>query len=824
MLDALPPLEAQFYAEESNCINAIGKSITIQNEIEAQYAFVGGPLSEYLAYFRRQDLPKSMWRWAAYQDVKAVSGFSVVPKKDGKSQRKLLMACSFNYWLDDIEKRSRLGMDAGGAINRLHVEGRGFDIATCDQSNAFTWVEAPQWFWYYQARPPVVALEVWDLLPQDVQCKVGRSGLASPLYTRLPMGCSHSVRILMQINLRILGQTLHHHSLLHKPVAVAVEEREDDSRPGLEVVEDELFNGCSDEQWWKRQELRRVSSECTGKSVQEWLKHIQDLKGEDVRTFVVLLLFSGERRRCDIQEELEKKASFHGLRVDIMSVDLALDPRWDLACPETFNSLMEAGEHFIDAAGGGPPCATVSRARFNRRHNGPRPVRFRDQFWGRHDLTKHEYARVVESNTLYVNSLGLMERVSSRQGLHFWEHPEDPGEHPFPSIWDTDEMLELERRVEASRVSFDQCVFGAPVPKGTTISTTCPVPEVFHQARCPGLSSLHQHTGVSQGVNSEGLFHTRRLQTYPPKLCEAIAEMLLLGLQRMKLNGLGPTGFMRVKGSVAPLSAWSTSANSKHQFGVHVMNEAVALKQRKHLSKVQGAMYLHVDDTVVITQRGAAVHADDLMQAVAENYENKGFLVPERVQAKEVVKVVGFEIDPNKGEFQLPLRKQILLHDALLHTATQGAVDVEVLRMLVGVWMHGAQLNRDLMSIPFVVYHFMEVFENEFARLWPSVKRELVAMARSVVFMRCDISRAFSNVIWASDAQGAGEGDHGGFGITASWLTEAERSDICESAETWGHTVARLSGDLSGVRNPWEPSRSLCSHLLCLIHIAGLTF
>ena len=349
MLDALPPLEAQFYAEESNCINTIGKSITIQNEIEAQYAFVGGPHSEYLAYFRRQDLPKSMWRWAAYQDVKAVSGFSVVPKKDGKSQRKLLMACSFNYWLDDIEKRSRLGMDAGGAINRLHVEGRGFDIATCDQSNAFTWVEVPQWFWYYQACPPVVALEVWDLLPQDVQCRVGRSGLVSPLYTRLPMGCSHSVHILMQINLRILGQTLHHHSLLHKPNVVAVEEQEDDSKPDHEVVVDELFFGCSDEQWWKRQELRRVGSECTGKSVQVWLQHIQDLKSKDVRTFVVLLLFSGERRRHDIQEELEKKAIFHGLRVDVMSVDLAMDPRWDLACPETFNSLMEAGEHFIDA-------------------------------------------------------------------------------------------------------------------------------------------------------------------------------------------------------------------------------------------------------------------------------------------------------------------------------------------------------------------------------------------------------------------------------------------------------------------------------------------
>ena len=34
--------------------------------------------------------------------------------------------------------------------------------------------------------------------------------------------------------------------------------------------------------------------------------------------------------------------------------------------------------------------------------------------------------------------------------------------------------------------------------------------------------------------------------------------------------------------------------------------------------------------------------------------------------------------------------------------------------------MHGAQLNRDLTSIPFSVYHFMEKFEQQFAVMWLS--------------------------------------------------------------------------------------------------------
>ena len=59
-------------------------------------------MSEYISYFERTDLPTNMWAWIPFKDAKAISGFSVVPKKDGTTQRKLLMSCSFNYLLTPV--------------------------------------------------------------------------------------------------------------------------------------------------------------------------------------------------------------------------------------------------------------------------------------------------------------------------------------------------------------------------------------------------------------------------------------------------------------------------------------------------------------------------------------------------------------------------------------------------------------------------------------------------------------------------------------------------------------------------------------------------
>ena len=85
---------------------------------------------------------------------------------------------------------------------------------------------------------------------------------------------------------------------------------------------------------------------------------------------------------------------------------------------------------------------------------------------------------------LTINALCLMEGCSLRGGGHLLEHPQDPGEDPFPSIWDTDEVCEWEMRTDSIRVSFDQCMFGAPTKKPTTISSTLDGVEALDEVRC----------------------------------------------------------------------------------------------------------------------------------------------------------------------------------------------------------------------------------------------------------------------------------------------------------------------------------------------------
>eukprot|EP00434_Breviolum_minutum_P026310 symbB.v1.2.023253.t2/scaffold2112.1/size106475/3 len=264
----------------------------------------------------------------------------------------------------------------------------------------------------------------------------------------------------------------------------------------------------------------------------------------------------GARRDGDVQQFFEEKMNAEGPHLLMISVDLAEDPEWDFANPNTFSKLMGlAEEGLIDIFFGGPPCSTVARSRFVKIPGGPRPLRFRWAIWGRPDLRMHERARVLEANTLWLNFLALAESVASRGGGYLWEHPADPGVDPYPSIWATEEMCNFEDRVGGRRVHLHQCPFGGLAPKLTTLSGNLDDMELVDGVRCPGVSEHHQH-GVSIGRCAEGGFYTRRLQTYPPKLCEALACMLMATIRRMALSQSGPTGALTMPESQ---SCWAPS-------------------------------------------------------------------------------------------------------------------------------------------------------------------------------------------------------------------------------------------------------------------------
>ena len=807
-LEALPADEAQFYSSEDNVVDFTFKSKVILAELEQQYGFVGGSQSEYVSYFHRDNLPTNMWHWDLWSECRTVTGFSTVCKKKAPMLRKLLMAVASNYCFVDPKVRADLGMAGGGALTRVHSEGKGLAIASCDESNAFTYVLMPKWMWKWFACPPLPAIMVWKSLPLSLQLLCNPATWVSPQYMRLPMGCSHSVHILMMINIRYIGLTL----LESRKLLVNKDCRNLNAKIKIAAANDRLeetemdsFFGISDEDWWNRQELRRDHDKFeAGWSVDEFCKSARAAKHASIRIMVILICFAGERRPQDIHDWLSHMCCAAAIQALIISVDLATDARWDLSLPATFHKLLSLAEQgFIDILIGGPPCATVSAARFNTSSPGPRPVRFRDEFWGRKGLSQHEHSRVVEANTLYINFLALLEAVGSRGGGFLLEQPEDRGRAPYPSLLATAELLGVTLRVGGVIVNLHQCPFGAPVPKGTGLFSNFADIVSLDEVRCPGVSSSHAHTGKSSGINAAGHFNTRRLQTYPPLFAREIALRAMNTIKLLIASGTGPTGFLHPHQPVIRSTNFGARHSGTDQLSISILNEDVVHGRHVWIDELQNALYLHVDDGVFLSlAHGAKLHADDLMQLTADGLETAGFKVPDRQCNAELDKVIGYQLDRASARFSLPSTKKVLLRAACIEQANCSRVDTEVIRSLVGIWLFAALLRRDLLCIPHSIFRFIDANQGRVVRWWPEAKREMLAMAHTVPLCYYDAAHCFARTMLATDAMGASTHDHGGYGLVAATVTDTVLRECLEVGEQPGFTVARLNGDLSGLKHP----------------------
>ncbi len=810
MLEVLPVEDSCFYSLEEHVVETEGKSETIFREIEGHYGFVGGTLEEYLKYLGRPDV-EALWQWDLTINIKATAGISCVLKKNGIDQRKLIMQCAANYMFADPTSRADLGMGGGSAISRCFVEAEAMSVSACDEDSAFTHVRVPLWMTYWQAGPPVRAELAWHLLPQEVKVKIDHphSTFVSPRYLRLAMGGSHSVYILMRINLHQVGKSLFSYAgrLLNSKLAKeACEETDRSTTDGPQLDSLEAV-GLRDDEWSMRQQARRGARESNGAlTVQGWCDAVRRSKQEDERVFVVVHMFAGERREGNIQQFLEEMMESAHLRLLMLSVDLAEDPLWDFRNPNTFQAMMElAEEGLIDVWLGGPPCSTVARSRHVKLMNGPRPLRFRWALWGRVGLRSFERERVEEANDLWVNFWSMCEAVSMRGGGYLMEHPADPGQEPYPSTWLIPELVEMEKRVNRRRVHFHQCPFGGISPKLTTFSGNLVNLERIDNVRCPGESASHVH-GKSIGRAPDGSFYTRRLQTYPVGLCRLMAEMIFDTLVNMHQRKSGPTGALHQPGELpAPrITAWSCWASGSKS-GIAMLNETSSRCQKLIVDDNQAAAYIHVDDTVFLsTTKQGELHSDALMDVAVGSLEKVGFGVTQQMRSAEVEKVVGYEVISRPPQFRLPLRKMALLNLALMELTTRQKVVVDILRSLVGMWIFGSLLRRELLSIPHVLFHFMEENDGDTVQWWCSARDEVRAMARLTSLMVCDLGSPILPILFGTDAMGANEIDQGGHGIVATKLEQAEKRVLLKLGELPGRSIARLDG-CQGTRYPDRP-------------------
>lgn len=169
------------------------------------------------------------------------------------------------------------------------------------------------------------------------------------------------------------------------------------------------------------------------------------------------------------------------------------------------------------------------------------------------------------------------------------------------------------------------------------------------------------------------------------------------------------------------------------------------------------------------------------MRSAADSLEAAGFVVPDRRSDADVGKLVGYEAERSPARLRLPLRKAAVLAKAMLHISRCPTLECEQLRAVIGVWVWAALLRRDVLAAPATVFERLETHEGRRARLWPSVRRELRAMASLLRITEANLGARLPGVIFATDAMGADLASQED--TVQSWRTP--RSGSSRSATTW---------------------------------------
>jgi hypothetical protein len=91
--------------------------------------------------------------------------------------------------------------------------------------------------------------------------------------------------------------------------------------------------------------------------------------------------------------------------------------------------------------------------------------------------------------------------------------------------------------------------------------------------------------------------------------------------------------------------------------------------------------------------------------------------------------------------------------------------------------------------------------------IWPSVRQELWATQQALPLMYADVGAPIASCLFASDAMGQNNDDHGGFGIVGADVPSETLSNVYRTGTAVGRTLARLSGELTGLRDPLRDTK-----------------
>ncbi|MDP7304321.1 MAG: hypothetical protein QGG09_14545, partial [Pirellulaceae bacterium] len=241
--------------------------------------------------------------------------------------------------------------------------------------------------------------------------------------------------------------------------------------------------------------------------------------------------------------------------------------------------------------------------------------------------------------------------------------------------------------------------------------------------------------------------------------------------------------------------------------GTAILNKTAARHMRTTIDAVSSAFHLHVGDGIFVGTDERMTNR--LMHDTADALERVGFEVNDRRESQPVVKLIGYESVRRPPTLRFLLEKGVRLERAMGWLACCQFVFVDAVSSLLGIWIHGALLRRDLLSIGNHIFLFVEKHRGQRVKWWPSARVEFLTMSRCIPLMSVSLASPRARTVFASDAQGGGEqtdDDAGGYGIVATTVASELVDDLWRSSFVPGKCVAKLDGTLG---SKWGSRSSL---------------
>ena len=249
-----------------------------------------------------------------------------------------------------------------------------------------------------------------------------------------------------------------------------------------------------------------------------------------IRTLCFIHFFSGYRREQDLQTCIEGHWVQGITQLFCVSVDYCLqNANGDLTSEvnqKWWTDRICSGA--ICGVGGGPPCETYSAARLLP--DGPPPLRSHDHISGLPWNSPKGWKQTELGSILMRFILQMLMLVARIGGCAFLEQPAFPTwaiKHRPSSIWST-KVVRLLRRLACTEIlTLDQCIYGCPARKPTTLmlvrmpGMVARTRALGRGGRCPHACGWHQ---ALAGRNEQGAFHTSVAKIYPPQLNAALAQ------------------------------------------------------------------------------------------------------------------------------------------------------------------------------------------------------------------------------------------------------------------------------------------------------------